>query len=89
MEGAAGAAFCIYHGEVSEDSDGPIEWCRPVPEGEADELAAGFPEFSLRTEPAHEEAFVHVGPGNQMTFSTSSPVTAASVPDCDFAVPLR
>ena len=119
MEGAAGAAFCIYHGEVSEDSDGPIEWCRPVPEDEADELAAGFPEFSLRTEPAHEEAFVHVGPGNQIsssqwqlvsealrawgaerdrqaselgvrvTFLTSSPVTAASVPDCDFAVPLR
>lgn len=31
MEGRAGAAFCIYWGEVSDDSDGPLEWCRPVP----------------------------------------------------------
>jgi hypothetical protein len=30
MEGKAGAAFCIYWGEVSDDSDGPIEWCRAV-----------------------------------------------------------
>jgi hypothetical protein len=30
-EGVAGAVSCIYHGEVSEDSDGRIEWCRPVP----------------------------------------------------------
>jgi hypothetical protein len=40
MEGVAGAAFCIYHGEISEDSDGPVEWWRPVPAGQADELAA-------------------------------------------------
>jgi DNA-binding transcriptional MerR regulator len=26
MEGRTGAAFCIYWGEVSDDSDGPIEW---------------------------------------------------------------
>jgi hypothetical protein len=63
MEGVAGAAFCIYHGEVNEDGDGPIEWCRPVPEERAGEIAAGYPELSLRTEPAHEEAFVHLGAG--------------------------
>jgi hypothetical protein len=67
VEGAAGAAFCIYHGEVNEDSDGPIEWCRPVPDEQAQELAQGAPELSLRTEPAHEEAFVHLGPGGQTT----------------------
>ena len=38
-------------GEVSEDSDGPIEWCRPVPDEPARELAAEIPELHLRTEP--------------------------------------
>lgn len=61
MDGRAGAPFQIYHGEVSEDSDGPIEWCRPVPDDHADEFAARFPELTLRTEPAHEEAFVPLG----------------------------
>ena len=66
MEGRAGAAFCIYWGEVSDDSDGPIEWCRPVPGDRAEALAAEFPELKLRTEPAHREAFVHLGPGGQI-----------------------
>jgi DNA-binding transcriptional MerR regulator len=69
IDGIAGAAFCIYHGEVSEDSDGPIEWCQPVPETQAQELAAGCPQLTLRTEPAHEEAFVPVGPGGQIDTS--------------------
>jgi DNA-binding transcriptional MerR regulator len=119
VEGITGAAFVIYHGEVSEDSDGPLEWCRPVPEAEAEEIAAGFPELTLRTERAHEEAYVHLGPGGQLsgpqwqlvseslhawgaekdrqpsdlgvrvTFLAIPPRTAESVPDCDFAVPLR
>jgi DNA-binding transcriptional MerR regulator len=55
------APFAIYHGEVSEDSDGPVEWCWPVPQDEAASLAAGFPDLELRTEAAHQEAFVHVG----------------------------
>ena len=29
IEGREGATFCIYWGEVSADSDGPLEWCRP------------------------------------------------------------
>jgi hypothetical protein len=61
MNGRAAAAFLIYHGEVSEDSDGPVEWCRPVPDGQADDLAAEFPELTLRTEPGHEEAVVPLG----------------------------
>jgi MerR family regulatory protein len=56
-----GAPFAIYHGEVSADSDGPVEWCRPVPAAEAEALAAGYPELTLRTEPAHHEAYVHLG----------------------------
>ena len=65
LEGQAGAVFCIHWGEVSDDSDGPLEWCRPVPEAEAEQLAGRFPQLTLRTEPAHREAFVHLGPGGQ------------------------
>ena len=59
----AGAPFLIliYHGEVSRDSDGPVEFCRPVPAEQAEELAALYPELTLRSESAHEEAFVHIG----------------------------
>ena len=31
IQGRAGAFFCIYWGEVSEDSDGPVEWCSSHP----------------------------------------------------------
>jgi DNA-binding transcriptional MerR regulator len=65
MDGISGAAFCIWWGEVNDDSDGPLEWCRPVPDEEAEELAKQFPELTLRTEPAHHEAFVNLGPGGQ------------------------
>jgi hypothetical protein len=52
--------FSIYWGEVSADSDGPVEWCKPVPESEAKALATHYPELSLRTEPAHREAYVAI-----------------------------
>ncbi|MGO9872712.1 MAG: hypothetical protein ACLPVY_02845 [Acidimicrobiia bacterium] len=61
MDGIAGAAFVIYYGQVNDDSDGPIEWCRPVPDDAADEIAAKFPSLALRTEPGHEEAFIRLG----------------------------
>lgn len=61
MDGRAGATFLIYYGEVNEDSDGPVEMCRPVPDDRSEELAACFPELTLRTEAAHEEAFVPLG----------------------------
>jgi DNA-binding transcriptional MerR regulator len=63
IEGRAGAFFCIYWGEVSEDSDGPVEWCRPIPPDEAEALAARCPELTLRAEAAHQEAFVKIGDG--------------------------
>jgi hypothetical protein len=50
---------------VSEDGDGPIEWWRPVPPSEAAALAEAIPELPLRTEPAHREAFVDLGPGGE------------------------
>ncbi|MDA8292026.1 MAG: helix-turn-helix domain-containing protein [Actinomycetota bacterium] len=60
MEGREGATFSIYWGEVSADSDGPVEWCRPVPAEQARELAEHYPELTLRTEPAHREAYVTI-----------------------------
>jgi DNA-binding transcriptional MerR regulator len=60
-EGIAGAPFMIYHAEVTEDSDGPVEWCWPVPDDQAAAIAARFPDLTLRTEPAHQEAFIHLG----------------------------
>jgi hypothetical protein len=122
--GREGAMFCIYWGEVSADSDGPVEWCKPVPADQAEALAAQFPELTLRVEPAHREAYVDLGPGGQIdttqwqlayealvswrdtqgiedeqlsltpddlgvriTYLATPPITDASVPDCDFAVP--
>jgi DNA-binding transcriptional MerR regulator len=58
MKGREGAMFSIYWGEVSADSDGPVEWCIPVPEADATDLASKYPELNLRSEPAHREAFV-------------------------------
>ena len=58
VEGREGAFFCIYWGWASADSDGPVEWCRPVPAAGAHALAEHYPELVLRTEPAHREAFV-------------------------------
>lgn len=61
LGGPEGASFAIYWGEVNEDSDGPIEWCRPVPADRAEELAARVPRLTLRTEPAHREAVIELG----------------------------
>ncbi|MGB8197466.1 MAG: helix-turn-helix domain-containing protein [Acidimicrobiales bacterium] len=58
LDGREGAVLCIFWSEVSEDSDGPIEWCRPVPHADAEALAAQYPDLTLRTEPAHREAFI-------------------------------
>lgn len=70
VDGVAGAAFLIYYGEVNQDSDGPVEFCWPVPQDLAGQLAASFPGLTLRTEPAHQEAYIHLDPD-------PDPVTAA------------
>ncbi len=61
VEGRAGASFLIWWGLVNEDSDGPLEFCLPVPAEQAEALASRVPELSVRTEPAHKEAFVALG----------------------------
>jgi len=61
LPGVAGAPYIVYYGDVTTDSDGPIEWCWPVDEDRAEELAERFPDLTLRTDPAHQEAYVHYG----------------------------
>ena len=66
MDGRAGAFYCIWWSEVNDDSDGPLEMCRPVPTDQAEQLAIRVPELVLRTEPAHREAFIHLGRSGQI-----------------------
>ncbi|MFE0582560.1 MerR family transcriptional regulator [Streptomyces sp. NPDC058874] len=47
--------FVIYHGEVNEDSDGPVELCVPV-----DPARAGLLPAASRTEPAHTQAYTRL-----------------------------
>ena len=51
MNGREGAMFSIYWNEVSADSDGPVEWCKPVPEETAKALASHYPEFTCGSNP--------------------------------------
>ncbi len=60
VDGVAGAAFLIYYGEVNQDSDGPVEFCWPVPQDLAGQLAPSFAGLTLRAEPAHQEAYIHL-----------------------------
>jgi DNA-binding transcriptional MerR regulator len=53
--GPAGPPFVVFHGEVGEDHDGPVEVCVPVTAGTMDPATAG-----VRHEPAHAEAYVPV-----------------------------
>ncbi len=53
--GITGAAFIIYHGEVNEESDGPVEICIPVDETRKDKI-----DVPTRVEPAHREAFTRI-----------------------------
>jgi DNA-binding transcriptional MerR regulator len=66
IEGIAGCPFVVYYGEVSEDSDGPVELCRPVA-ADPDLADADFSgadvsgaDLQARTEPSHEEVFIRV-----------------------------
>lgn len=52
--GITGPLLAIFHGQVTTDSDGPVEICAPVADGQA---ASGFP---TRTEPAHSAAYTRL-----------------------------
>ncbi len=60
LGGVTGPALVIYHGEVNEDSDGPVELGVPIG-------AAPGPGVAAREEPAHREAFLRI-PKSQVEF---------------------
>jgi DNA-binding transcriptional MerR regulator len=51
--GPAGPRFVVFHGEVTEDANGPVEVCVPV-----------HPDAAGRAEPAHREAYIPVAKGH-------------------------
>jgi len=63
-EGASGRPFLRYYGEISNDSDGLVEFCCPIA-SDAGEIA--FPDMTTRTEEAGREAYVTVPKANMMT----------------------
>jgi DNA-binding transcriptional MerR regulator len=70
LEGIAGCPFVVYYGEVSDDSDGPVELCRPVA------AAPAGPDLDARTEPSHEEVFIRVA-RKDMGWPTLAPAVDA------------
>ena len=60
IAGIEGVPFIVYYGEVSADSDGPVEVCRPVDRDHGERLVAEHPELQLRYEPAHDEAYIRL-----------------------------
>ena len=53
--GASGSPFVVYHGEINEDSDGPVEACVPIRLASRRSTNTG-----MREEPAHREAYVRL-----------------------------
>ncbi|HUB38509.1 MAG TPA: MerR family transcriptional regulator [Streptosporangiaceae bacterium] len=60
VEGIAGCPFLIFYGEVSDDSDGPMELCRPVADATVGDSAPVMADVQLRVEPAHDEVFIRL-----------------------------
>jgi DNA-binding transcriptional MerR regulator len=57
IKGIEGVPFLVFYGEVSDDSDGPIELCRPVAIDSGAEAAG---DMQLRVEAAHDEAYIRL-----------------------------
>lgn len=65
--GIAGRPFLRYHGEVTRDSDGPVEFCCPVEESAIGDVAARYPDMTTKSEPAGREAYVAVTKADMAT----------------------
>jgi DNA-binding transcriptional MerR regulator len=61
LAGFAGCPYSVYHGAVSDDSDGPVELVRPMVDlATAQRAAAGLGDVQARVDPAHDEALVRL-----------------------------
>ena len=54
-ESSSDRPFLRYHADVTNDSDGPVEFCCPVTES-----AAHHPDMTVKSEPAGREAYLGV-----------------------------
>jgi DNA-binding transcriptional MerR regulator len=63
LPGYAGAPFLAFYGEVSDDSDGPVEFCRPVDPDIADD-AIRIEGVEVRAEPIHDDISIRIAPGS-------------------------
>jgi hypothetical protein len=87
VAGIAGCPFLVFYGEVSEDSDGPMELCRPVAAAATDRDPAldrdpatdrdpAMADVQLRVEPAHDEVFIRI-PMKDMGWPALAPAVDA------------
>ncbi|HVT67031.1 MAG TPA: hypothetical protein VHF26_04720, partial [Trebonia sp.] len=80
IEGIAGCPFVVYYGEVSDDSDGPLELSRPLVRDpgarDLDDETAAASGLAIRGEPAHEEAFIRLA-ARDMTWAAIAPAVDA------------
>lgn len=60
IEGIAGLPYLVFYGEVSEDSDGPLELCRPVARPALGDVPPAGGDIQLRVEAAHDEAYIRL-----------------------------
>jgi DNA-binding transcriptional MerR regulator len=70
LTGIEGCPFLIFYGEVSDDSDGPLELCRPVAASPAHEG------IESREEPEHTEVFIRLAK-KDMNWSAMAPAVDA------------
>jgi len=61
LPGIAGCPYVVYHAEVSEDSDGPVEVVRPTARhADAVAAAATLGDVQAWVEPGHDELYVRL-----------------------------
>ena len=58
--GIAGRPFLTYQAEVTQDSDGPVEFCCPVEESAIDEVGLRYPDMARKSDPAGREVYLGV-----------------------------
>jgi DNA-binding transcriptional MerR regulator len=69
VEGIGGCPFLVFYGEVSADSDGPVELCRPVAPGTHGQAGS---DIQARIERAHDEAYIRL-PKKDMSWPAMLP----------------
>ncbi|HET9142579.1 MerR family transcriptional regulator [Actinophytocola sp.] len=61
LPGLAGCPYTIYHGAVSDDSDGPVEIVRPMTDlPTAEQAAATLGDIQAHLDPAHDEIAIRL-----------------------------